>query len=317
MKDYRTILIMLLFCLGMKSYGQIEVIANKVYSLDTLKTNSVSLNLDLLLYVSDNEMDQFTEIRVANSALFNYLFRNTDIELTFRQIIERQDDGSFYFNHYLMLSSGIYKYKPIDKKRTMLRKFYPEPIFIVQNNSDRGLRWRFQIGVLFHPWAIIRPKFKLNFGLGFVYDWSSWEVNNMDKIDAVSSGLKDKILFINSHIKLRKNMYQDHSEFRPMLLLNLDYKINNILRLAYHTSFQQSLTSPYNKEITTVYPELKKVYPYILLQFEFYAMIYKGISLKFAAGLDYENNNLSLYESSWGYSLLFGVAWNFSNQKIR
>lgn len=298
-----------------ESYGQIEAIANKAYKYDTLNTYSYSIGVDLLFHISGDEMDKYMDYKFVNTLGFNYLFEMADLELVFRQIIERQDDGSCGLNQYLMLSSGIWKYKPINKKQVIMRTLYLEPIFIFQNNSDRGLQRRFQIGALFHPWSLIRPKFSFYLGIGAVYDWSSWKVNDTIKINVSSPELKEKILFINNRIDLRKNMYQDYSEFRPMLLLSMNYRLNDILNFYISLSFQQSLFSPYNKEIQKVYPDLGKVYPYILAHFDMNVKIYKGISLKFSAGLDYENNNLALYDSSWEYNILFGGTWTFSNQK--
>jgi hypothetical protein len=196
-----------------------------------------------------------------------------------------------------------------------VRPFYPEAVFIIQNNTGRGLQWRFQTGVLLHPLKVIYPKFKLNLGLGLVYDWSSWEVNNTTKINAVTPEMREKILFINSHTKLKKDMYQHHYEWRPMLLLNADYKASNMLIFNFITSYQQSLVSPFNEVIKAAYPELRKIYPYIYSRLSLNAKVNRGLSIRSTIVVDYENNNLSIYASSWEYSILFGVIWSFSNQK--
>ena len=315
MKAYRIVCLLLSFFLLAKSHGQIRAIANKMTKIDTLKTNSLSLNVDLLFNISDDEMSKYVDYKFINSLRFNYLFHNTDIDLIFRQVLERKDNGSFYQNNFLMLSSGIYQYKSIENQKTIQRKFYPEPLFIFQNNSDRGLQYRFQVGALVHPWSFVQKKVKFNFGVGIVYDWSSWSVNDAKKISGSSPELQEKIGFVNSHIKLRKNLYQDHNEFRPMILLSLNYDINNILNIYLAAAAQQSLSSPYSKEIQKQYSDLKKVYPYIVSHFDINIKIYKGIALKVSARIDYENNNLSLYDSSWEYNILFGGSWTFSNQK--
>ena len=315
MVKYRIVFVLLVFQLAVKSYGQVDVIAHKIDLYDTLRMNSLSLDLDFLFFFSQKQMDSYVEFKFVNAARFNYLFRHSDFEIDFRQLLDCTNTGDFDFNHYVMLSSSIYKYRPVSKKRTNVRSFYVEPLFIFQNNSGRGLQWRFQIGALLHPLNFARPKFKLNFGIGFVYDWSSWEVNNQKKIDAVSPKLREKILFVNSHSKLRKNLYMDHDEFRPMLLINMSYQATKSLHFSLITSFQQSLVSPFNEEIKAAYPELKKVYPYIFSRFSVSVKVYKGLALKSSFILDYENNNLSIYDSSWEYSILLGVTYEFSNQK--
>jgi hypothetical protein len=161
---------------------------------------------------------------------------------------------------------------------------------------------------------MIYPKFKLNLGLGLMYDWSSWEVNKMSKINAVSPEVKEKILFINSHSKLKNDMYQYHYEWRPMLLLNMIYRTGDFLNLNFVTSYQQSLVSPFNEVVKAAYPELRKIYPYIYSRFSVTAKVNKGLALRSTVVVDYENNNLSIYASSWEYSVLFGVIWGFSNQ---
>ncbi len=317
MTNFQLKLLLLFLFISINIYAQVEVIEGKEYKYDTLNINSFSLNFDLLFHISDDEMNEYTDYEFSHSTRFNYLFKRIDMDLIFRQILERQDDGSFYYNHFLFLSSGIYKYKPVSKGRTVLRSLYPEPLFIYQNNSDRGLQRRFQLGALLHPWALVRKRIKLNFGVGFVYDWSSWSVNDSNKINDAPAELQEKIRFINERITLRKNKYQDYSEFRPMLLINMHYDVNDILNIYWGFSYQQSLSSPYSKEIREAYPDLKKVYPYILSQLDINVKVYKGITLRLSARVDYENNNLSLYDSSWEYDILLGAGWRFSTQKVR
>ena len=297
----------LFFCL--KTQAQIDVIAEKAYKVDTLKNESFFLDLSLLFLISDNEMNEHIDFDIMNSVRARYLVKKSDIEVIARQYFENQDDGSLYKKHFFMLTSGIYKYRPITKKRVVVRTMYPEPLFIFQNNTDRGLHHRFQTGMLLHPWSIILPKIKLNLGIGAVYDWSSWNVNNAKKIAAMPSKIQEKIHFINSRVHLKRNKFQRHSEWRPMLLLNLDYQITDYLQFILGSLYQHSLRSPYNKEIRDRYPDLGKVYPYILSHFEVITKVHKGILLKFVIEVDYENSNLSLYDSSWEYSMLFGLSW--------
>ena len=308
--------LLFLFVKLINGYGQIDVIADKSYQLDSLNINSFSTDVNVLFSISDNENNDHTDFKFLSSARFSYLFKNTDIEFSFRQMLERTEDGTFESKHYLFLSSGIFKFRPISRFTTKFNKIYFEPLFIFQNNSDRGLHRRFQAGILLHPWGFIHPKFKMNAGIGFVRDWSSWEVNDTNEIEEVSPELQEKIRFVNSHISLKDNMYQLHSEWRPMLLLNLNYQINDIITFNLNTSVQQSLKTPYSEEICSQYPEFKKVHPYILSQFAVGVKVYKGFELKFIQDIDYENSNLSLYKSSWTYHLLFGASWTFSNQRI-
>ena len=282
--------------------------ASKTEAADTLKINTLSVNLDLLFNITHKQTNQYPDLKFINMAQVNYVPHYTDYGLYFRQILDRLSNGYLYYNHYLNLSAGIAKYKP----HTKLHFLYPEPVFIFQNNSARGLHHRFQAGVFFYPVRYFRPKIKLNFGLGCLHDWSSWEVNDMDKINASKPEVREKILFVNSHTKLRDDMYMDNAEFRPTLFLNLNWQITEMLQTSVFFSHQQSLVSPFNDEVKTAYPELKKVYPYIYLNWAVGAKLHKGFSLKTSFILDYENNNLSIYDSSWEYSILLGIAWNFT-----
>lgn len=311
---YTLLFLAMLFCL--RGYGQIGVIADKAYAHDTLRTNSISVGYSFLFYISDDEMNAHTNYRFLNSGHFDYVFKTTDIDLSLRQTIERESDGGWSSNNLVYLSSGISKYKPIAEDKAVLRKLYPEPIAIFQNNTDRGLHRRFQFGGLLHPWSYFHPKFNINIGVGVVYDWSSWEVNNQNEIDDASPELKEKIQYINSRIKLKDNMYQVHNEWRPMLMLSINYRVINEVSFNLNTSFQQSLVSPYSKEIQKVYPDLGKVYPYVLTQLDANIKLYKNFFMSLSMSLDYENNNLSLYKSSWAYSMLVGVSWKFSNQRV-
>jgi len=110
-------------------------------------------------------------------------------------------------------------------------------------------------------------------------------------------------------------MYMDNSEFRPTLFLSLSYQITEALNAGVFFSHQQSVVSPFNDEVKAAYPELKKVYPYIYTQVALGVKLHKNVSLKASFTLDYENNNLSIYDSSWEYNILFGAMWSFSAQK--
>ncbi|MCL2027250.1 MAG: hypothetical protein FWG79_02065 [Bacteroidales bacterium] len=308
--------ITLLLCLiAAKAHSQIEVVEKKIDNLDTLNTRSVAIDLDFQTILSHEEMDAYPSLVFVHTARCNYLFNHSDFELNFKQILDHSDDGLFYYTHYVMLSSGLYKYRPVSAEKTVVRPLYVEPLFIFQNNTNWGLQWRFQTGALLHPLKMIYPKIKVNLGMGFVYDWSSWEVNNMEEINDVSPELREKILFINSHTKLKNDMYQHHNEFRPMLLLNVNYKPSERLGMKLTTSYQQSLVSPFSEEVKAAYPELRKIYPYLITQFSINAKLRRGFALKSSIMVDYENNNLSLYNSSWEYRVLLGVAWSFSNQR--
>ena len=317
MKIINIVAIMVMCSFSVKVFSQIEdAVEKKIDVLDTLNTHSFSIDLNFQFQLSHEETNSYRDFRFIHNSRYNYLFKHSDIELELSQILRHSKDGHLYYNHYAILSSGVYKYRPVNSKKTVIRALYPEPLIISQNNTGRGLYWRLQTGILFHPVKVIYPNFKAYIGLGFVYDWSSWEVNKEKKINAVSSeDQKNMIHFINANTKLRKDMYQHHNEFRPMLLLNATYKAGDMLNMALITSYQQSLVSPFNDKIKEAYPELKKVYPYIFTQFSVNAKINKGFALKSTLVVDYENNNLSIYNSSWEYSVLFGVIWSFSNQK--
>ena len=317
MKRTLLLALLLLVCPLLRGRAQIGVVSDRADALDTLRTHSWSAGLSFLFYISDDEMNDHTTYRFLNSAHFTYVFNRTDVEMGLRQAIERQDGGKWVSNNLLMLSAGIYKYKPLGNGNAVLRKLYVEPIAVYQDNSDRGLRRRFQLGGLFHPWGYYRPKFNANIGVGVVYDWSSWEVNDRRAIEAAPPALREKIEFINSRVRLRKDMYQDFSEWRPMLLATVNYKMSSAVNFLLYAAYQQSLVSPYSREIKDAYPDLAKVYPYILTQFDINFKLYKGLAMSLSASVDYENSNLSLYKSSWDYSMLVGFSWTFSNQRIR
>lgn len=315
----KTILSILLaiLCLTGKSFGQVGITADEAYLLDTLRTHSYSAGLSFLFFISDSEMKDYTNLRLHNSLHFNYMFEKTDTEMGFRQFIERKDNGDWISNQQLFLYGGFFKYRTINPDIAVQRKVFPEAVAIYQDNTDRGLRRRFQLWAMIHPWGLYKPKFSLNFGVGILHDWSSWEVNDKKEIDAVSPELREKILFINSRIKLRKNMYQDHNEWRPVVYVTFDYHINEVITAKFSAAYQQSLVSPYSKEIKAAYPDLKKVHPYIQGHLDVSVKLYKGLALNATLNMDYENNNLSLYKSSWSYNMLAGFSWTFSNQKRR
>ena len=309
---YCIIFFLLILSVTTKGYGQSEARSDQI---DTFKINTFAIDLDLLFYLTNKEMNKYSDLKFVNMAKTHYVLNYTELGFYFRQILDRLDDGDIYYNHYINLYAGVNKYKPASEKNAFLRFLRPEPMFVFQNNSGRGLSKRFQAGLFIFPVRYFRPNFKINFGLGLLHDWSSWEVNNSEKIEESAPEIKEKILFINDHTKLRKDLYMDFNEWRPSLILNLNYHINDALKLSLYSSYQQSVVSPFNKTIKTAYPELGKVYPYSYTNMSVVAKVYKGLALKASFLFDYENNNLSIYDSSWEYCLIIGVTWNFSGKK--
>jgi hypothetical protein len=311
----KKIYFLLFIGLTIECWGQTESEANAGETIDTLKINTLAINLDLMFNITHNQVSRYPDLKFVNVAQSRYVIKDTEIGFYFRQILDRLENGYLYYNHYLNLSAGMFKYRSLQDKSALLRILYPEPVFIFQNNSARGLSRRYQAGLFFYPVRHFRPDFKINFGLGLLRDWSSWEVNNSAKIEACLPEVRDKILFVNSHLKLRQDLYMDYSEWRPTLFLSFSYQMNNALSLSLFSSYQQSLVSPFNKEIKTAYPDLGKVYPYTYTNMSIGANVYKGLAVKASFIFDYENNNPAIYNSSWEYSLIFGVSWNFTGKK--
>ena len=285
-----------------------------IESSDSLLLNKVSFDIDFMFYITRRQFDEHSDLKFVNGLKMNYLIKTTEFSLFTRQLLDRTPEGSLYSNHYVNLSYALNKYKPAPQKGPALRFLRPEFVFIFQNNSGRGLQKRFQTGLFFYPLRHLNAQFKLNIGLGVLYDWSSWEVNNVNKIYARSIELQEKVLFVNSHSKLRNNIYFDFSEWRPTLYISLFYQLNDIFCILGMTSYQQSLVSPFNDQVKAAYPELSKVYPYFYSHWEATAKIFKGFAVKSSFTIDYENNNISIYDSSWEYNILFGFTWNFSKK---
>ncbi|MDR1755851.1 MAG: hypothetical protein LBR65_02690 [Culturomica sp.] len=306
----------LLWLLSYAGVAQVPTVTEKFTSRDTLRVHSLYADLSLLFMVSDDEMENYTDFHLQDRAHLRYVFGRSDVDLLFTQDIERDNDGALSYNNYLALSGGIGKYQSVGEGLVGFRRLYPEAIFIFQNNSYRGLASRFQAGALLYPWTLHLSRFKLNIAVGGVYDWSKWRVNDENKIAACSPEMQEKIRFINSRISLQGNMYQLHNEFRPVLVLDARLLLNDVLQLRLSTSYQQSLVSPYSREIIDAYPELGKVYPYLLSRLEANTRIFKSLSFQTTLTVDYENNNLALYDSSWQYSLMFGLSFHLHGRKL-
>jgi hypothetical protein len=316
MKRIQNTLVLLFSLLCGAGTAQVPTVTDKFTSRDTLRVHSLYADLSLLFMVSDDEMGSYTDFLVQDRAHLRYVFGRSDVDLMFTQDIERGNDGSVSYNNYLSLSSGLMKYDPAGEESVSFRHVYPEAIFIFQSNTYRGLASRFQAGALLYPWTLHLPELKLNIAVGGVYDRSKWRVNDESRIAACSPEMQRKIRFINSHTPLENNMYQLSDEFRPVLVLDARLILTDALQLRLSTSYQQSLVSPYNRTVIDAYPELGKVYPYILSRLEVNTRILKSLSLQTALTVDYENNNLALYDSSWQYSLMFGLAFHLHGRKL-
>jgi len=306
----------LLLCLPLAGRGQEATVAEKFTLRDTLTANVLYANLSLLFLISDDRNSKQADFNTVNSAHLRYVVNRGDVDLLCRQNVERDNDGAYSYSHYVALSASMRKYNAIPRNRVTFRKRYAEALLIFQNNSERGLTSRLQAGALLYPYALHRPKLKLNFGVGGVADRSAWHVNNADAIAACPQELQDKIRYVNSHVKLKRNKYQVHCEFRPMALVNASYRATKILDFRFTASYQQSLASPYSREVQAAYPDLGKVYPYLLSTFEVNTSVHPRISVQAFFAVDYENNNLTLYASSWQYRGLFGLTFHLQEKEL-
>lgn len=306
----------ILLLLPLSAGAQMPAVAEKFTQRDTLRVRTLYADLSLLMSLSDEEMEPHTDIRAASGAHLRYVFGHSDIDLLARNEIERGHDRDISYDHYVALSAGIGKYADAGDGRATFRHFYPEAVAVYQSNTYRGLAGRFQIGALLYPWTLHRPRLKLNVALGGVWDWSRWRVNEMDEITACAPELQEKIFFVNSRMPLRRDMYQLHDEFRPVVVVDARLNLGPALKLRLSTSYQQSLVSPYSREVIAAHPELGKVYPYVMSRLEAATKINSRVSLQTTLAVDYENNNLSLYASSWQYSLMFGLAFHLHGREL-
>jgi len=313
MKKCTLLFLLLVIGFSMTTYSQTEVDSVKNNKSDTIRKHSFTMSVDLLFIISQKQMDRRADLKFVNGAQFNYRIKCSEAQLFFRQIIDRLESGYLYTNNYVNLSFDSHRHKNPNKKNDNLRIIYPQPTFIFSNNSGRGLQKRFQVGVFLYPVRYFQPKLKINVGVGCFYDWSSWEVNNVDRINLLPSDLQQKIVFVNSHSELRNNMYMDHSEFRPTFFMSLSYTTNTNFSVGCTFSYQQSVTSPFNNEITSVYPELKKLYPCVFSQVYVSMKVYKGLTFKTSFLFDFEKNKPSLYSSLWEYNILCGFSWVLPN----
>ncbi len=316
MKILHAPFIILFLLLPLAGAAQMPAVAEKFASRDTLQVRSLYADLSLLMMLSDEELEPHTDIRAVGGAHLRYVFGRNDVDLLLRSDIESDHDRAISYDNYIALSAGIMKYDPAGEGRATFRHLYPEAVVIYQSNTYRGLAGRIQAGALLYPWTLHRPNFKLNIAVGGVYDWSWWRVNEADEIAACPPELQEKIRFINSRTRLRKNMYQLHDEFRPVVVVDARLHLNDALKLRLSTSYQQSLVSPYSREVIAAYPELGKVYPYVMSRLEVSTKINARLSFQTTLAVDYENSNLSLYASSWQYGLMFGLAFHLHGREL-
>jgi hypothetical protein len=121
-------------------FGQIAgAVGKKIDQLDTLTTQSYSVDLDFQFHLSHKQTNANRDFRFLHASRANYLFQRSDIELDFSQILEHSKDGQLYYNHYAIISSGLYKYRVVDAQKVVVRPLYPEPMFISQNSSRQEI----------------------------------------------------------------------------------------------------------------------------------------------------------------------------------
>ncbi len=302
--------------LPLAAAAQMPAVAEKFTSRDTLQTRTLYADLSLLMSLSDEELEPHPDIRATGGVHLRYVFGYSDADLLMRSEVERGHKRDISYDNYIALSAGIGKYDAAGGGRVTFRRLYPEAVVIYQSNTYRGLAGRLQIGALLYPWTLHRSRLKLNVAVGGVWDWSRWQVNDPDEIEACAPELREKIRFVNSRMPLHRNMYQLHDEFRPVVVVDARLNLGSALKLRLSTSYQQSLISPYSREVIAAHPEFGKVHPYIMSRLEVNTKINSRLSLQTTLAVDYENNNLSLYASSWQYSLMFGLAFHLHGREL-
>lgn len=297
------------FFLSLRAIAQVT--NTSIYSFEEIKPKSLKGELGLLLSTSFAQNDTYASFRSMFNSKFAYIAQKNDYRLNISNYISINDDGKLTYKNDFLFKLGFEKYYTDAAGVFRRRNMYGELVFAVQNRSDAGLNGRHQTGVLFHPLLYMGKIFNINIGIGAVYNRANWDVNNKKEIEDCTPALQEKIKIVNASLNLKNGKYYIDHGVEAMMYVRIALEPVKNFKINLTSTFQQGTTPAYTPWILSLYPDLRKNYPWFTADLQLSYNFTKNFGLSTQAYLDYDNGGMALWASKYQYMLLVGVNWKF------
>ncbi|MEG2478668.1 MAG: hypothetical protein RSA50_00140 [Mucinivorans sp.] len=306
-------LILLLIFLATSQLSVAQNLAKITERIDSLHPHHIQTELGFSFFMKSKDGKPFSDLVLHASQNLAYVSALHGYRLNGAQYFERNNDGTIDQRCYALVDVAPFQYHMTDGMLKE-RKLYGHAMVLWENNSDRGLRWRYKVGAYIHPWGYSSKKFRFNFSLGVVGAWALWWVNNPTKIEAMTPQRREMANYINSQYAPYKGDYREFTDVKLSLNLELEWMPSKVFSLTLNSYVDQGLCSPFNDQIKERYPELRKMYPHLVADLRLNFTVHKSLDLFINLNNDYERGALTIWGADWQSTSTIGIAWKFRDK---
>lgn len=290
-----------------------------VYPLDSIAPGAIRGEVGYMMSGSYSENNDYLDFTSLLTLKGKYMIPSgTDFIFSGRQFFERDDGGAYVNKNYAVLAASINKYKILENGNCQIRSLYFQPFVSIRNNSDRGLRYRAQLGLLVHPLTMYTKNTKFNVGAGLTLNRQSWRMvdnSDSDYTDLEASDPKkwEKINFVAEEMADSKGHFAN-TDVKALLFFNSQSTFNEKIHLDVTLLYEQAFSTPYEDVVTDVYSDLKTPYPSVIADINLKVDLTRKLAANVKMTFDWEKTTMSLYSARHDSYFLVGLSYRLDGK---
>jgi hypothetical protein len=225
-------------------------------------------------------------------------------------------------NHALM-RVNLWKFKPgirINTNRNEKkyvgtheeRRFNPELFFFYQNDENRGIRTRNQIGINGVYNFKGKKWLRFNAGLGILAEREKWRLFENEHIDYFNNLPPDIQQRIKAYFGMDNNFNVPRDNLRANLFLNAFLQPGNIFSLNFYGALQPPFKPPYRSlPPSSIFLDLNKRYPRYTIEAVMAFKISKKFSLNTRLYMQHDRGQIAPFAPDEIWNVSQGVSFKW------
>ena len=300
--NYRILLCICVLCISAGVYGQVTPFQKSV--LDSIEANEFNLSVAFAFNVSH---DGSSSLTTGTDIGMLYSTRRSNYQLTQSSYFNRLENYSAS-NRFAALLSGSILSQDTVVGRIVEKSWYPEPFLYYLFDANRGINYRWQLGInavhAFKPTKIIRIKI----GAGLLFEKENWQMIKPEQLTDIPSLTEDQQKYIFDTVGISKNgkLYRDN--VRANIYANLMCSFAKNIGLNAFVDVQMPFVPPYHDlPQNEVFPVVTKRYPRITLNMQLTFNIWRKLNFITAFSLQNDKGQIPLYVPNLVYNINEGL----------
>jgi len=308
MKRYRWFNIPLsavfILCLSFQCFSQVCTF-NKQY-LDTLKKGRPTGSLYLGFYFLEDALQYLYLSGSASGLLLDSrnLYEVSGV-INYQGLRIRSTNNT----GYVYAHTSLFRHK-FSGSTLNMSKISFEPFAMFQFDEDRGINARWQTGVYAVPLIVNKPKFRIQAGLGLLYQWDRYDLLPPDYEDWWSAR---EWKIVQKNIKILdsdSNGFATRNGIRGAVYLSFNGTFGKIFDMNIMLCYQQPFVSNFKgTELYDVSTDFKTPYPCISAEVLMNFQILKWLAMNLRYYMQHDRNQVTFYLPYYMYSITAGVSF--------